>query len=103
MITLLLAGAFGGVIRGLMGFLKHRLSYKNVEFNYRYFLTTVGLSAFIGAVVTWAIVASELGLPLINQINPALALIVGYAGGDIIENIYKLLIGKTVLFPTSKT
>lgn len=99
MIILLLAGAFGGVVRGLMGFLKHRLSYKDVEFKPLYFSGMVALSAFIGLTVTWAIVGSGLELPLVAQINPALAFIVGYAGGDFIENLYKILIKETTIFP----
>lgn len=101
MIILLVAGGFGGVVRGLMGFLKHRLSYKDVEFKPLYFLGTVGLSALIGATVTWALVGSGLKLPLVDQINPALAFIVGYAGGDFIENLYKILIKETTIFPKS--
>ncbi len=101
MIVLLLAGAFGGVVRGLMGFLKHRLAYKDVKFKPPYFLGMVALSAFIGLTVTWAIVGSGLELPLVAQINPALAFVVGYAGGDFIENLYKILIKETTIFPKS--
>jgi hypothetical protein len=36
-----------------------------------------------------------LGLPVIT---PAIAIVVGYAGGDFIENIFKILTGKTSLF-----
>ena len=101
MIILLVAGGFGGVVRGLMGFVKHRLSYKDVPFKPDYFLGTVGLSALVGVTVTWALVGSGLKLPLVDQINPALAFIVGYAGGDFLENLYKLLIKETTIFPKS--
>jgi hypothetical protein len=38
----------------------------------------------------------------IEQINPAVALIFGYAGGDLIENIYKIILGKSTIYPTTK-
>ncbi len=99
MFTLLFAGAGGGIVRGLMGFIKHQFAYKEVPFRLWYSLSIIGLSAFVGLTVTWAIVGSNLNLPLAQEINPALAFIVGYAGGDFIENLYKILIGKDSLFP----
>lgn len=99
MIILLLAGGFGGTVRGLMGFLKHRLAYKDVEFKPLYFLGMVALSAFVGLTVTWAIIGSGVQFPFVEQINPALAFIVGYAGGDFIENLYKIFLKTTTLFP----
>jgi len=98
MIILLLAGAGGGIVRGLMGLTKHRLSYKEVEFKPLYFFGTVAISGFIGLTVTWAIVGSGLTLPFTNTINTAIAFIIGYAGGDFIENFYKLLLRKPNLF-----
>lgn len=99
MFLLLLAGAGGGLIRGLVGFIKHQFAYKNVKFEPVYFLGMMALSAFVGLVVTWAIASSGLSLPVVEQINPALAFIVGYAGGDFIENIYKIIIKKPTIFP----
>ena len=101
MLTLLFAGACGGVVRGLMGFFKHQLAYKEVPFKLAYFLSMMGLSSFIGLAVTWAIIGSGLEFPFTEQINPAIAFIVGYAGGDFIENVYKIIIGKNTLFPVS--
>lgn len=100
--TLLLAGAAGGLVRGIVGFLKHQLSYKNVRFKPEYIAITMILSAFIGTTVTWAVVESGLNIPALEQINPAIALIIGYAGGDLIENLYKILVGKNSLYPTPK-
>ena len=102
MILLLIAGAAGGFIRGLVGFIKHQFAYKNVKFESAYFLTMMALSAFIGLVVTWAITASGLQLPIVESINPALAFIIGYAGGDFIENMYKIIVGKATLYPIPK-
>ena len=98
MISLLLAGAGGGVVRGLMGLTKHRLSYKEVEFKPLYFFGTVAISGFIGLTVTWAIVDSGLTLPFTSTINTAIAFIIGYAGGDFIENLYKILLKQPALF-----
>jgi len=97
-VNLLLAGAGGGVVRGLMGLTKHRLSYKEVEFKPLYFFGTVGVSAFIGLTVTWAIVDSGLSLPFTTTVNTAIAFIIGYAGGDFIENLYKILLKQPNLF-----
>jgi hypothetical protein len=98
MINLLLAGAGGGVVRGLMGLTKHQLAYKEVEFKPFYFFGTVAVSGFIGLTVTWAIVDSGLALPFTTTVNTAIAFIIGYAGGDFIENLYKLLLNKPDLF-----
>lgn len=98
MVDLLLAGAGGGAVRGLMGLTKHQLAYKEVEFKPLYFFGTVAISGFIGLTVTWAIVGSGLTLPFASHINTALAFIIGYAGGDFIENLYKILLQKPELF-----
>ena len=102
MISLLVAGAFGGLVRGLVGFTKHQFAYKNVKFEPAYFLSLMAISSAIGLVITWAVCESGLKLPAIDSINPAIAFIVGYAGGDIVENIYKIIVGKATLFPVPK-
>ena len=99
MAILLLAGALGGVVRGLVGYTKYQFSYKNVPFNLIYFLIIVGLSAVVGVTVTWAIDNSGLIIGGITSLNPALAFIIGYAGGDFIENVYKILAQKPFLGP----
>lgn len=96
---LLLAGAAGGLVRGIVGFIKHQFAYKNVEFKPAYISLIMVLSALVGLTVTWAIVSSGLEIVALAQINPAIAFIVGYAGGDIIENLYKILVGKATLYP----
>ena len=77
--TLLFIGFVGGTVRGLTGFIKHQLSYKDVKFNLTYFFLMVFLSGVIGMLVS-----SFLGGDYI------LCFVVGYAGGDFIENIYKI-------------
>ena len=47
-----------------------------------------------------AVATKELGITFlgVNYISPALALIIGYAGGDFIENIYKTIVKKPSLY-----
>ena len=76
----MLAGLTGGVIRGLTGYIKYSLSYKNVKFNPLYFSFIIILSGLIGLVVGYAFDTSFV-----------IALVAGYAGGDFLENMYKIL------------
>lgn len=100
--VLLLAGAVGGLVRGIVGFLKHQFAYKNVEFKPWYIVTIMGLSSLVGLTVTWAILQSGINIPVVEKVNAPIAFIVGYAGGDLIENLYKILVGKATLFPLPK-
>ena len=93
--SILIAGFGGGVVRGLVGFIKHQFSYKNVGFNLPYFFGMVFLSGVIGLLC--AIAVKEAGLTLEGYFTPAVSFIVGYAGGDFIENIYKIIIKKSSL------
>ncbi len=86
--TILIAGFCGGVIRGLVGFIKHQFSYKDVGFKIPYFLVMMFLSGIVGMVVAFAF----------NQ-NALFSLVVGYAGGDFIENIYKTIKRKKSIYP----
>ena len=93
----LIAGFGGGAVRGLVGFIKHQFSYKNVSFNLPYFLGMTFLSGTIGLVSVMAI--KNIGFSLEDMFSPALSFIVGYAGGDFIENIYKIIIKKSSFYP----
>lgn len=95
-ITIFLSAFIGGFIRGLVGYIKHQFSYKNVPFRWKYFLGMMAVSGLIGMVS--AVVIKELGLTLFGQFTPALAFIIGYAGGDFLENIYKIIIKKSDLY-----
>jgi len=86
-LTILIAGFCGGVIRGLVGFIKHQFSYKNVGFNLPYFFVMMFLSGMVGMLVAFAL----------NQ-DAAFSLVVGYAGGDVIENVYKTIKGKKSIY-----
>lgn len=54
------------------------------------------VSGLVGLVATIAI--KELGFTLFGVFTPALAFVIGYAGGDFIENIYKIIIKKSNLY-----
>jgi len=95
-ILILIAGFGGGAVRGLVGFVKHQYSYKNVKFEIHYFLTMMIVSGVIGLLVAAA--TEKLGFELLGYFPPALGFIVGYAGGDFVENIYKIILKKPSLY-----
>lgn len=92
-IFILIAGFGGGVLRGLIGFIKHQLSYKNTPFKLTYFLGMSFLSGIVGLVSVIAI--KEIGFTLEGLFTPALGFILGYAGGDFLENLYKIIAKKS--------
>ena len=87
-LAVLLAGFGGGMVRGLVGYIKYKTSYKAVKFQVYYFVFMVLISGAVGLLATW--VVRESGL-MPGILNPAIAFIVGYAGGDFLENIYKTI------------
>jgi len=93
LINILLAGFLGGITRGLVGFIKHQFAYRKVPFNFPYFISMSALSGIIG--MSSALVVSSLGFKFEGFFSPALSFVVGYAGGDFIENIYKIIIKKS--------
>ncbi len=95
-IGIFVAAFLGGLIRGLVGWIKHQFSYKNVPFRWKYFLGMMTVSGLVGMVATIAI--KELGFTLFGQFTPALAFVIGYAGGDFVENIYKIIIKKSNIY-----
>lgn len=99
MLAILIAGFSGGAVRGLVGFLKHQFSYKNTPFNFKYFSGMTAISGIIGLVSVLAV--KEIGFSLEGTFTSSLGFVVGYAGGDFIENIYKIIIRKSSLFNAS--
>ena len=87
-------------MRGLVGFVKHQFSYKNVPFNLKYFLGMSFISGVIGLLVAMSV--KEVGLALNGLFTPALSFIVGYAGGDFLDNIYKIIINRSDLLKDKK-
>lgn len=78
---LILITAFGGgAVRGMVGYIKYQFSYKQVGFNLPYFLAMVFISGMVGVMVAGAF-----------NLNAILAFIIGYAGGDFLENVYKII------------
>jgi len=92
--SLLFAGLFGGVIRGLVGYLKYHFRYKNITFKWSYFLIMVGFSGIIGVASGWLVK----GLVPVSDLNSAYAFLAGYAGGDFMENAFKIILKKPELF-----
>lgn len=91
-LSIFVAGFGGGAIRGLVGFLKHYYSYKEVKFRLPYFLLMTFISGIVGLVVAGAVKQSGILITGFNTLSPALAVIVGYAGGDFLESLYKILV-----------
>ncbi len=74
-----LAGAGGGVLRGVMGIAKSLVIKKSFEMNWAWFFISVGISAILGVIA-----ASFFGEDL------RLALLAGYVGADFIEGLMKI-------------
>ncbi|MFC1595080.1 hypothetical protein ACFL3E_01480, partial [Patescibacteria group bacterium] len=85
-ISILIAGFGGGVVRGLVGYIKHQFRFKNVPFRVVYFSGMMFVSGIVGLLT--AIAVKEAGITILGQeITPAIAFIIGYAGGDFLENV----------------
>ena len=93
-----IAGFGGGALRGLVGFIKHQYSYKNVEFKLPYFITMMFLSGVVGLLTAVTIKEAGINFLGLDYLSPALAFIIGYAGGDFLENIYKIIAKKPDLY-----
>ena len=92
--SLLAAGFGGGMVRGLLGFIKHQYSYKNVGFNLPYFFGMSFLSGIVGVLVAMAVVNAGFNIEGVEYVSPGLAFIIGYAGGDFLESLYKVILEK---------
>jgi hypothetical protein len=89
-----LAGIGGGLLRGLVGYLKYLTAYKGVKFDTKYFAITVGLAGFIGGIA--GVIAN--GVLVDTSMNIYYAVLAGYAGGDFFENAFKVVYKKPMLF-----
>lgn len=85
-ISILIAAFGGGVVRGLIGYIKHQYSYKNVGFRIPYFLAMMFISGIVGLLCA---AAFDLSAPI--------AFVIGYAGGDFLESVYRILAKKVAL------
>ncbi|HJN62287.1 MAG TPA: hypothetical protein QGH92_01650 [Candidatus Parcubacteria bacterium] len=86
-ILIIIAAFGGGAVRGMVGFIKHQFSYKNVGFNLPYFLAMLFISGIVGVLVASAF-----------NVNAVFAFIIGYAGGDFLENVYKIIAKKKEIY-----
>ena len=98
MMAFFLAGFVGGVFRGTVGLIKYSTSYKDVQIRPWYFIGMVVLSGLMGITTAW--IVQDLGVQIlgVEKLTPAVGALVGYAGGDLLENIYKIIVKKDTLF-----
>lgn len=78
-LIIILAGASGGILRGVLGIAKSLVNIKYSKVNWPWFIISVVVSAIIGVIA-----ASFFGD------DPRLALLAGYAGADFIEGLIKI-------------
>jgi len=97
-VLIFIAGFGGGALRGLVGFIKHQFSYKDVKFRLPYFLFMMFLSGVVGLLAAVAVKETGITFLGLDYLSPALAFIIGYAGGDFLENIYKIIVKKSSLY-----
>jgi fluoride ion exporter CrcB/FEX len=79
-----LSGFLGGVIRGLVGFVKNKTIEKANHFKTSYFLITILISGVVGAAAG-----------ILADTEWQVSFLAGYAGTDFIENLYKIKFLKT--------
>lgn len=81
----------------MVGYIKHQFSYKKVGFDLKYFIGMMFISGIIGLLI--AVGVRETGIQFLGgSFTPALAFVIGYAGGDFLENLYKIIIKKSSLW-----
>ena len=83
----ILAGFIGGIIRGLVCFVKNKVIEKADHFKPHYFLVTILISGIVGA-TAGALADTEWQV----------SFLAGYAGTDFIENLYKIKIKRKYSF-----
>ena len=80
----ILAGFTGGIIRGLVGFVKKKTIEKANHFKPQYFLITILISGVVGAAAG-----------ILADTEWQISFLAGYAGTDFIESLYKIKLGKS--------
>jgi uncharacterized membrane protein YfcA len=81
----ILAGFLGGIIRGLVGFVKNKTIEKADHFKPSYFVVTILIAGIVGA-AAGAIADTEWQI----------SFLAGYAGTDFIENLYKIKVANKI-------
>ncbi|MEK9178858.1 MAG: hypothetical protein AAB893_00100 [Patescibacteria group bacterium] len=59
-INILFAGFAGGIVRGIVGFIKHQFQFKNAIFKPKYFFGMMALSGIVGLLTALAVKGSGL-------------------------------------------
>jgi uncharacterized membrane protein YeaQ/YmgE (transglycosylase-associated protein family) len=80
------SGFFGGIIRGLVGFVKNKAIEKANHFKPTYFWATIAISGIVGAAAG-----------ILADTEWQVSFLAGYAGTDFIESLYKIKIKKRFL------
>ena len=81
----ILAGFLGGIIRGLVGFVKNKTIEKADHFKPSYFVVTILIAGIVCA-AAGAIADTEWQI----------SFLAGYAGTDFIENLYKIKVANKI-------
>ena len=79
----IIAGFVGGIIRGLVGFVKNKTLEKADHFKLSYFLFTILIAGVVGG-----------GAGALADTEWQASFLAGYAGTDFIENLYKIKLKK---------
>jgi len=78
---ILLAGALGGILRGVLGIAKELVTKKDVKINWTWFSVSVLIAAILGMITASFFLD-----------DTRLALIGGYAGTDFLEGLMKIVL-----------
>jgi hypothetical protein len=100
--SFIVGGFIGGLLRGGVGIFKYITSYKDVEIRPYYFIGSVALSGVVGCVTAWALSDIATVFLEVGAMPVSFAIIAGYAGGDLIENIFKIVAKEPNLFEVGK-
>lgn len=97
-LSFFVAGLFGGILRGGMGLFKYTTSYKDIEIRPYYFTGMVLLTGIVGWISAWVVKDALAIFMEVEYVPLSFALVAGYAGGDLIENLFKIAVGEPQLF-----
>ena len=79
----LLAGFLGGIVRGLVGFIKNKTIEKVDHFKPLYFVVAILIAGIVGGAAG-----------ILADTEWQVSFFAGYAGTDFIENLYKIKIAQ---------
>jgi hypothetical protein len=82
-----LVGFLGGIIRGLVGFVKNKTIEKANHFKPSYFVVTILISGIVGAAAG-----------ILADTEWQVSFLAGYAGTDFIESLYKIKVANKQTF-----